>query len=62
MTDSVREQLLGYLLGALEDSEQQEVETRLKDDPQWHRELTLIRNRLQDHDRLVDQGVLYCVG
>ena len=41
MTDSVQEQLLGHLLGALDDPEHEVVATRIKDDPkvcdQWER-------------------------
>ena len=40
MTDSVQEQLLGYLLGALDDPEQESVEARLKRDPDLRRQLS----------------------
>lgn len=47
MTESLREQLLGHLLGALEDSEQEVIEARLKRDPQLRREWSLVRKRLE---------------
>lgn len=47
MSDPVQEQLLGHLLGALDDAEQAEVETRLKGDPNWRRALSVLRERLE---------------
>jgi hypothetical protein len=47
MSDPVQEQLLGHLLGALEDSEQQEIATRLKNDAELRRELARVRGRLE---------------
>jgi len=47
MTDSVQEQLLGHLLGALDDLEQEAVEVRLKSDPELQRELARIGRRLE---------------
>lgn len=47
MVDRAREQLLGYLLGALEESERESVERQLNQDPEWRRELALLRQRLQ---------------
>lgn len=46
MVDRTREQLLGYLLGALEESERKSVETRLEKDPELVRELARLRERL----------------
>jgi hypothetical protein len=43
----MREQLLGYLIGALEDAERDEVERRLADDPRWQRELVTLQARLE---------------
>ena len=50
MTDSVQEQLLGHLLGALDDSEQESVETQLQCDPQLRRELEKARRLLEPLD------------
>jgi hypothetical protein len=47
MSDRVREQLLGYLLGALDDSERVEIESRLRDDPEFRKELVLLRRQLE---------------
>ena len=47
MTDSVQEQLLGHLLGALDDSEQESVETQLQRDPRLRRELEEARRFLE---------------
>jgi hypothetical protein len=43
----MREQLLGYLLDALEDDERQQVEKHLGQDPQLARELGLLRRGLE---------------
>ncbi len=42
----MREQLLGYLLGALEPAEQEVIEARLSEDPQLRRELEELRAHL----------------
>ncbi|MEN6458578.1 MAG: hypothetical protein ABFC63_06570 [Thermoguttaceae bacterium] len=47
MSDSINQQLLGHLLGALEDEEEQWLETRLKDDEESRRGLTQWRRRLR---------------
>lgn len=47
MTDPVRDQLLGHLLGALEDSEQSELEARLKHDSKLRRKSSLLKRRLE---------------
>ena len=39
MNDRIREQLLGYLLGALDDDERLEVEQQLEANPPWREEL-----------------------
>jgi hypothetical protein len=46
MTDRVREQLLGYLLGALDDSEAESVAARLQQRADLRRELTRLRKWL----------------
>ena len=45
--DSVREQLLGYLLGALDEAEQESLEDQLERDPHLRRELAEMRTRLR---------------
>ena len=52
MTDSEREQLIGHLLGALEDDEQTALETQLENDPECRKELVLLRRRLSALDAL----------
>jgi hypothetical protein len=47
MTDPVQEQLLGHLLGVLDDDEQQQIETRLKDDPHLARQAAQWTARLE---------------
>jgi hypothetical protein len=47
MVDSDREQLLGYLLEALEDSERESVEEELKHDPGLRKELSELRRMLR---------------
>ncbi len=47
MVDRAQEQLLGYLLGALDESERETLESRLRDDPQLRRQLASARERLQ---------------
>lgn len=46
----MREQLLGYLLGALEPDEHAFVAERLSQDPQWRRELEVLRKGLAPLD------------
>jgi hypothetical protein len=43
MSDSVREQVLGYLLGALEDAEMEQVQARLESDRAYRREFAGLR-------------------
>lgn len=52
MTDTEREALLGHLLNALEDDEQEALEERLANDPDYRRELALLRRRLDTLDAL----------
>ena len=47
MSDPLQEQLLGHLLGALEDSEEEQVAARLKSDAGLRRELGRVRGRLE---------------
>jgi len=47
MVDRTQAQLLGYLLGALEESEQESVENELDQNPKLMRDLTLLRESLQ---------------
>jgi hypothetical protein len=47
MSDSVKEQLLGHLLGVLEDEERTEVEAQLGSDPECRKELALLRKQLE---------------
>lgn len=47
MSQSAREHLLGYLLGALEDQEQAEVEEALEHSPQLREQLERLRHRVQ---------------
>ena len=47
MADRVREQLIGYLLGALEDSERESVESQLEVNPRLRRELAKVRRTLR---------------
>ncbi len=46
MTDPMHHQILGHLLGALDDDEQQSVDSCLEHDPRWSRELKEWRHRL----------------
>jgi hypothetical protein len=50
MSEPMRELLLGYLLGALDDPEQDVVESRLQFDPLWRHELGELRKRLAKVD------------
>jgi len=47
MVDRTQAQLLGYLLGALEESEQDSVENELDQNPKLMRDLALVRESLQ---------------
>ncbi|HUT95902.1 MAG TPA: hypothetical protein VMY37_40995 [Thermoguttaceae bacterium] len=47
MVDRTQAQLLGYLLGALEESEQDSVENELDQNPKLMQDLTLVRESLQ---------------
>ncbi len=47
MTDSDREQLLGYLLGALDEEEQPVVDAQLASDPEYRRELSALRRQVE---------------
>ena len=46
MTNRLQEQLLGHLLGALDDRETEQVSARLETEPQLHRQLESLRGRL----------------
>lgn len=46
MTDLLQQQLLGYLLGALDEEEQEWVEARLERDEEFRRQLTELRRRM----------------
>jgi len=50
MTDSLREDLLGYLLGALDEEQQAEVERRLTEDPGARRRLAACQRALAPLD------------
>ncbi|MBI2823073.1 MAG: hypothetical protein HYX69_00115 [Planctomycetia bacterium] len=52
----MREQLLGYLLGALEPSETALVEARLSEDPQLRRELETVRASLAPLDEAEEES------
>jgi hypothetical protein len=45
--DRLREQLIGYALGALDDAEQLEIEQRLTADPQLRRDLEVVQKSLE---------------
>ena len=47
MTDSEREQLLGHLLGALDEDERATLDKLLQSDPEYRKELALLRRRLE---------------
>lgn len=51
MSDAVREQLLGYLFGALDDDEQEELDRRFQTEPQLRAEFESLRARLPLPDR-----------
>ena len=46
MSDSAAEQVLGYLLGALEDAEMEQVQSRLESDRAYRREFLALRGAL----------------
>ena len=50
MTETPREQLLGYLLGALENDEQNEIETIISKDTQLQRETAILNRALSPLD------------
>ncbi len=52
MSDSAKEQLLGYLAGALEGAQREEVESRLRSDPRFRREADLLRKRIRPLETL----------
>jgi hypothetical protein len=54
MSHPVREQLLGYLLGALDDSEVESLEGLLQADPELRRELACLRRQLQALEAAVE--------
>lgn len=47
MSDPTQEELLGYVLGALEDDEEQSIREQLKADPRLRQELAEVRRRLR---------------
>ena len=47
MSDPTQEELLGYVLGALEDDEEQSIREKLKADPRLRQELAAVRRRLR---------------
>jgi len=47
MSDPVQERLLGYVLGALDDAERQQVDEALQNDPQLRRELSRAKQSLK---------------
>ena len=47
MNNATREQLLGYLLGALDEAEQDALERQLRRDPRLRRELSEMREKIQ---------------
>lgn len=47
MNSRIREYLLGYLLGALDDDEQRQVERKLDEDPEWRSELQALQSSLK---------------
>jgi hypothetical protein len=51
MSDAVREQLLGYLLGALDDDEQENIDQRLEGEPELREQLGRMRAALPLPDR-----------
>ncbi len=47
MNDRIREQLLGYLLGALDEDEREEIERHLESDVEWQNELESLATMLE---------------
>lgn len=56
MTDPVRQHVLDYLLGALDDSEMEAVKARLESDPVYRRAVYLTRGNIARFDNLVRVG------
>jgi len=50
MIDPVREQVLGYLLGALDDAEMEQVQARLQNDEAYRRQWAALRRQLEQLD------------
>jgi hypothetical protein len=50
MTDPVQEQVLGYLLGALDDAEMEQVRARLEREPAYQQAWATLRRRLRELD------------
>ena len=46
MIASVQEQVLGYLLGALDDAEMEQVHARLQSDEEYQRQWAILRQSL----------------
>ena len=47
MIESVQEQLLGHLLGALDDSQHESIHARLERDPELRRQLSVVGSMLE---------------
>ena len=47
MNEQIRAQLIGYVLGALEDNEQRSVEQQLEQNPLWRQELAAVQQSLE---------------
>ncbi len=47
MIESVQEQLLGHLLGALDDSQHESIHARLEHDPEFRRQLSVVGRMLE---------------
>ena len=56
MIDPMQYQILGHLLGALDDDEEQDVDSRLQSDPQWGQALVEWRQRLARLEALRSQA------
>ena len=52
----MRVDLLGYLLGALDDAERDGVEEAIRRDPQLQRELETLRERIEPLDELAAEA------
>ena len=55
MTDRAREEIVGYLLGALDDSEREALEVRLKTDPEYQRQWAIVRRQMGQLTPIVGQ-------